>query len=82
MIRKLRQEGVQYREVLAEVRLNHALRLMQEGHNNVAMIASLCGYQSEGRFSQRFKDKFGISPKGYVKTLDGNETSAVPSRLQ
>ncbi|MBY7806261.1 AraC family transcriptional regulator [Vibrio fluvialis] len=82
MIRKLRQEGVQYREVLAEVRLNHALRLMQEGHSNVALIASLCGYQSEGRFSQRFKDKFGISPKGYVKTLDGNETSAVTSRLQ
>lgn len=82
MIRKLRQEGVQFREVLAEVRLNHALRLMQEGHNNVAMIASLCGYQSEGRFSQRFKDKFGISPKGYFKTLDGHETSAVSSRLQ
>ncbi|KJR23120.1 AraC family transcriptional regulator, partial [Vibrio parahaemolyticus] len=35
MIRKLKQEGPQYREVLAEVRLHHALYLMQNGAYNV-----------------------------------------------
>lgn len=69
MIRKLKQEGTQYREVLAEVRLNHALNLMQTGHNNVAMLALSCGYQSERRFSQRFKGKFGLTPSDYIKTL-------------
>ena len=69
MIRKLKQEGTQYREVLAEVRLNHALYLMQNGHYNVAMLAQLCGYQSEGRFSQRFKGKFGLTPSDYIKTV-------------
>lgn len=69
MIRKLKQEGTQYREVLAEVRLNHALYLMQNGHCNVAMLAQLCGYQSEGRFSQRFKGKFGLTPSDYIKTV-------------
>ncbi|EGQ8498090.1 helix-turn-helix transcriptional regulator [Vibrio sp. Vb2880] len=69
LIRKLKQEGTQYREVLAEVRLNHALYLMQNGSYNVAMLAQLCGYQSEGRFSQRFKSKFGLTPSEYIKTV-------------
>ncbi|SIO95709.1 helix-turn-helix transcriptional regulator [Vibrio spartinae] len=69
MIRKLKQEGTQYRQVLVDVRLNHALHLMQDGQNNVAMLAQLCGYQSEGRFSQRFKGKFGLTPSDYIKTV-------------
>ncbi len=69
MIRKLKQEGTQYREVLAEVRLNHALHLMQNGHYNVALLAQLCGYQSESRFSQRFKGKFGLTPSDYIRTV-------------
>ncbi|EGU0167138.1 TPA: helix-turn-helix transcriptional regulator [Vibrio parahaemolyticus] len=69
LIRKLKQEGTQYREVLAEVRLNHALYLMQNGSYNVALLAQLCGYQSEGRFSQRFKGKFGLTPSEYIKTV-------------
>jgi len=69
MIRKLKQEGTQYREVLAEVRLNHALYLMQNGDYNTTMLAQLCGYQSEGRFSQRFKSKFGLTPSDYMKTV-------------
>ncbi|AXY02784.1 AraC family transcriptional regulator [Vibrio alfacsensis] len=72
MIRKLKQEGTQYREVLAEVRLNHALYLMQNGYYNVTMLAQLCGYQSEGRFSQRFKGKFGLTPSDYMKTVSIN----------
>ena len=69
LIRKLKLEGMQYREVLAEVRLSHALYLMQNGQQNVAMLAQSCGYQSEGRFSQRFKGKFGLSPSEYIKTV-------------
>ena len=69
LIRKLKLEGMQYREVLAEVRLSHALYLMQNGQQNVTMLAQSCGYQSEGRFSQRFKGKFGLSPSEYIKTV-------------
>ncbi|MEC7940490.1 MAG: helix-turn-helix transcriptional regulator [Pseudomonadota bacterium] len=69
LIRKLKLEGMQYREVLAEVRLSHALYLMQNGQQNVTMLAQSCGYQSEGRFSQRFKCKFGLSPSEYIRTV-------------
>ena len=69
LIRKLKLEGMQYREVLAEVRLSHALYLMQNGQQNVTMLAQSCGYQFEGHFSQRFKGKFGLSPSEYIKTV-------------
>ncbi|MBW3694551.1 AraC family transcriptional regulator [Vibrio sp. T187] len=71
LIRKLKQEGTQYREVLAEVRLSHALSLMQSGCHNVAALAKSCGYQSEGRFSLRFKGKFGVTPRHYIQTFSG-----------
>ncbi|CAH6839367.1 hypothetical protein VCHA28O22_10319 [Vibrio chagasii] len=58
MIRKLKREGTQFREVLTEVRLAHAFYLIQSGYSNIAQLALVCGYQSEGRFSQRFKDNF------------------------
>ncbi|CAH7262097.1 hypothetical protein VCHA54P499_30147 [Vibrio chagasii] len=51
MIRKLKREGTQFREVLTEVRLAHALYLIQRGYRNVAQLALACGYQSEERFS-------------------------------
>lgn len=69
LIRKLKQEGTAYREVLVEVRLNYALYLMQNGHCNVTSLAHMCGYQSEGRFSQLFRTRFGLTPSGYLKTL-------------
>ena len=69
MIRKLKREGTQFREVLTEVRLAHALYLIQSGYSNVAQLALACGYQSEGRFSQRFKDKFGLTPTDYFRTI-------------
>ncbi|MFM2587411.1 helix-turn-helix transcriptional regulator [Vibrio sp. TBV020] len=69
LIRKLKREGTQYKEVLAEVRFGHALSLMQSGERNVASLALSCGYQSEGRFSQRFRDKFGLTPSEYLRTV-------------
>ncbi|CAH7076808.1 hypothetical protein VCHA43P273_10482 [Vibrio chagasii] len=68
-IRTFKREGTQFSEVLTEVRLDHALYLMQSGYSNVAQLALACGYQSEGRFSQRFKDKFGLTPSDYFKTI-------------
>ena len=69
LIRKLKQEGMQYRELLAEVRLNHALQLIQSEPWTTIDLAQMCGYRSEERFSQRFKGKFGLTPKEYMKTV-------------
>ncbi|MCL9780223.1 helix-turn-helix transcriptional regulator [Vibrio sp. S4M6] len=68
-IRHLNKEDIQFRELLTDVRLNHALNLMQKEKMPVSILAQLCGYQSESRFSQRFKAKFGVTPREYMNTL-------------
>lgn len=68
-IRRLKKENTQFREILTQVRMNYALSLMQQGNDQAIDIALRCGYQSQERFSQRFSQKFGISPKQYLKTL-------------
>ncbi|MDE8603590.1 helix-turn-helix transcriptional regulator [Marinomonas sp. RSW2] len=69
LIRRLKKENTQFREILTQVRMNHALNLMQQGNSQQVDIALRCGYQSQERFSQRFNQRFGISPKQYFKTL-------------
>ncbi|MCG9684177.1 helix-turn-helix transcriptional regulator [Vibrio sp. Isolate23] len=73
LIRKLKLEGIQYRHLLAEVRLNHALQLMQRREYDGYQLAQMCGYQSEERFRQRFKDRFGLTPREYQHTI-GNRS--------
>lgn len=69
LIRKLKQEGHQYRHLLVQVRLNHALQLMQKHEYDGHQLAQMCGYQSEKRFRQRFKDRFGLTPREYQYTI-------------
>ncbi|MCE0495050.1 helix-turn-helix transcriptional regulator [Vibrio salinus] len=69
LIRKLKKEGTQFRDILTEVRLTHALNLMQARQWTVIQLAQMCGYQSEERFSQRFRDRFGLTPVSYMRTV-------------
>ncbi|KAB2825955.1 helix-turn-helix domain-containing protein [Aliivibrio finisterrensis] len=55
--------------VLSNVRMTHALSLMQEKRQTQLDLALQCGYQSESRFSQRFHQQFGMTPKQYMKTV-------------
>ncbi|GIU13107.1 helix-turn-helix domain-containing protein [Shewanella sp. MBTL60-007] len=76
-IRHLSKEGTSFRVILAEVRMLYAIGIMQSfSAQNGAPLSQLelairCGYQSEARFSQRFKSQFGISLKQYMKTIIG-----------
>ncbi|SMY34705.1 helix-turn-helix transcriptional regulator [Photobacterium andalusiense] len=69
LIRRLREESTQFREVLAELRMGYALTLLQKQHYTQLDLAQLCGYQSETRFAQRFKKQFGLSLKEYQQTI-------------
>ncbi|MDW6001300.1 helix-turn-helix transcriptional regulator [Vibrio mangrovi] len=70
LIRRLKAENTAFREILLNVRLNHAVGLMQEGATNQLDIALACGYQSQERFSQQFSKTFGLSPRQYLNTLE------------
>lgn len=69
LIRKLALENTRFRQVLAEVRMGFALSLLQES-NDLMDIALACGYQSQSRFSARFKQQLGLTPNQYLHTLN------------
>ena len=69
LIRRLREESTQFKEILAELRMGYALTLLQQQHYTQLDLAQLCGYQSETRFAQRFKKQFGLSLKEYQNTI-------------
>ena len=71
LTRHLALEGTSFREVLAEVRMLHGLSLMQQQNYRQVDLALLCGFQAEARFSQRFRQQFGVTPKHYMKTVRG-----------
>lgn len=60
--RRLAAEGSGFREVLEEVRLAHALSLVQGGRQPLKQVAMACGYQSPSRFAARFRQRFGTLP--------------------
>lgn len=60
--RKLRAEGTSFKVVLLEIRMVIALSLLQTTSHKIATIADKVGYQSQSRFSHRFKQRFGLNP--------------------
>lgn len=70
LIRRLKDENTQFRDVLAELRMGYALSLLQTKPYSQIELAHLCGYKSEARFAQRFQHQFGLSLKQYQKTFE------------
>ncbi|QDF68101.1 helix-turn-helix transcriptional regulator [Shewanella sp. SNU WT4] len=68
LTRKLAQEGEHFSDLLAQIRMNHALGLLQQ-QQSLDDVAKACGYLSDSRFSARFKQQFGVTPSQYANTL-------------
>ncbi|QEE23564.1 helix-turn-helix domain-containing protein [Rhodanobacter glycinis] len=60
--RKLATEGVAFRELLHDVRMSHALALLENTDVPVLHVALATGYASASRFSARFRARFGYLP--------------------
>lgn len=60
---KLAQEGTSFQKIIIEARMIQALELIQTTNKSISNIAFCVGYSSVSRFSERFKTRFGISPK-------------------
>jgi AraC-like DNA-binding protein len=60
--RKLTAEGVVFRELLHDVRMSHALALLENTDAPVLHVALATGYASASRFSARFRARFGYLP--------------------
>lgn len=60
--RKLEEEQTSFRDLLSKLRLSQGLNLLQTTDHTVQQIADACGYRSASRFSERFRERFGVSP--------------------
>lgn len=66
--RKLKAEGTSVQEIKDQARLGQGLNLLQTTHYPIGLIAQKCGYQSQSRFTERFKGRFGLTPSELRKT--------------
>jgi AraC-like DNA-binding protein len=60
--RRLAAENLRFESLLLEVRMHHAMALLQTTGWSIPQVAEACGYQAHSRFSLRFRERFGCSP--------------------
>ncbi len=68
--RRLQAEQTSFRELLEEVRLGTGLSLLFETSWPIGRIAEAVGYQSQSRFGERIKARFGMTPSEIRNTMD------------
>ena len=61
--------GISPGEYIRRVKLQESKRLIREGHLNISEIAVALDYSTVYHFSRQFKEKFGISPTEYAKSV-------------
>ena len=64
-----KKKGVPFTQYLRELRLSHALFLMEQGVVSVKNIAILAGFGDALYFSKIFKEQIGVPPKAYMEKL-------------
>lgn len=54
---------------LAELRLNKAKELIEDGRMTISEVASTVGYNNKSYFTQAFRNYFGMNPSAHLKNL-------------
>jgi AraC-like DNA-binding protein len=66
--RRLKLESTSVQEIKDRTRLGLGLHLLHASQHSIGIIADKCGYQSQSRFTERFKKQFGLTPSELRKT--------------
>ena len=66
--RKLAAEGTTLQAIKDQTRLGYGLHLVQTTFDSIGRVAERCGYQSQSRFTDKFKQFFGVTPTELRKT--------------
>lgn len=66
--RKLNAEGTSIQAIKDRAKLGYGLHLVQTSPAPIGHIAEQCGYHSQSRFTDRFKQLFGVTPTALRKT--------------
>lgn len=54
---------------LLNKRLNHAAKLLVNSEESITQISFECGFEDLSHFSRVFKNKYGVAPRSYEKSL-------------
>jgi YesN/AraC family two-component response regulator len=65
-----RRTGGAYTTFLRELRIKHAVFLMEEGVTSVKNVAILSGFRDPLYFSKVFAGSVGMSPKAYIQSIE------------
>ncbi|WP_150119165.1 AraC family transcriptional regulator [Massilia sp. NR 4-1] len=60
--RRLASENLRFETLLLDIRMHHAMTLLQTTAWSIPQIAEASGYQASSRFSSRFRERFGCPP--------------------
>ncbi len=63
--RKLQAENLSLTKIMLDLRLSHALVLLQSTDKSITQIANEIGYESPSRFAIRFRERFGQPPAAF-----------------
>lgn len=63
--RKLKEENYTFTQILLDIKMKNALRLIDCSTGNIGSIASALGYKSEAYFIAVFKKYYDITPKQF-----------------
>lgn len=73
--RRIAEDGATLGALVREVRLEHALALLQGTGLPVGDIAVRCGYESHSRFSAAFRSRYGFAPS-HLRPAAGVDNAA------
>ena len=68
-----KKKGIPYTQYLRELRIKHAIFLMEQGVVSVKNVALLSGFSDALYFSKIFTAAEGISPKAYIQKITGED---------
>ncbi|PSL40721.1 YesN/AraC family two-component response regulator [Planomicrobium soli] len=64
-----KQEGMSFKEFLTKIRMDEAIRHMEEGKKTIQDIALEAGYTDPNYFSKAFRKYTGLSPREYMQNF-------------
>ncbi|MAD45846.1 MAG: hypothetical protein CMI02_06805 [Oceanospirillaceae bacterium] len=68
LFRRLKAGGLNFSDVMTQVRMQLAREYLLEGHLTQSEIALLLGYSEQSAFNRAFKQNTGLPPGSWVKT--------------
>jgi len=70
--RRLAQSGVTFSELATGIKINSARELLGDRSRSIDEIASMLGYSDPANFTRAFKNRAGMTPTHYRKSVAGD----------